>query len=65
MSATVAMVVPALKVVEVMTAYAETVHNVLAHQVNICIKTFVADSRVNSIKEVFAHVVEGFRCKGR
>ena len=62
-SHTIGMIVK--KVVEVMTANAETVHNVLTHQVNICIKTLVADSRVNSIKEVFAHVFEGFRCKSR
>lgn len=48
-------------VVQMMTTDAETLHNVLAHQVDLCIETFLTDDGVYGFKEVLVHAVFDFR----
>lgn len=47
-------------VVQMMTANAKALHDVFAHQVDLCVEAFVANDGVDGFKEVLVHLVIKF-----
>ena len=50
-------------VVQVMTANAKALHDVFAHQVDLCVEAFVANDSVDGFKEVLVHLVLNLSAK--